>query len=128
MSRTRTELLYERKDELPVPIELYYRQGPGTVSVSGATKSGNTINTVGGSLVNHSVANPSDSVKLTNSQVYTRQVRHRQTGEILGTYSDAYAWTRRSITLARGGPNHTQYVVIHYPYDIEVYNPDNPKP
>lgn len=126
MSRTRTEFLYERKDEVPSPVELYYRAGPGSVTASGATLSGGNILTVGGTLVNHTVSNPSDGALMTSSQLYTKQVRHRQSGEILATYPDVYSWTRRSVTLVKSP--HRNYTVIHYPYDIELYNPDNPRP
>lgn len=162
MSRTHTQVTYNRLNHLPTPDELKYRQGPATVVSSQTTPAGVNIidsfveveNRTGLTVISQTVSNPSDGKLQIHSQLYTKQVRNRWTGEIIGTYDMVYEWTKRSITyLTRdtlivdgttyglnpavggiaGRPSDTsdgtgpvnRSSTIHFPFDVEIYDPNN---
>lgn len=164
MSRTHTQVIYNRLNHLPTPDELKYRQGKATVVAAQTTPPNvdivdslvEAVNTSGNATpIAHAVSNPSDGKLTRHDQLYTKQVRNRWTREIIGTYDRVYNWTKRSITyLTRetlvvdgvrydlnpdvgtlnGRPSDTsdgsgpvnRSKTIHFPFDVEVYDPDQP--
>lgn len=164
MSRTHTQVIYNRLNHLPTPDELKYRQGKATVTAPQTTPANadivdslvEAVNTTGNPTpISHTVSNPSDGKLVQHDQLYTKQVRNRWTREIIGTYDRVYNWTKRSITYLlretltvdgvrydlnpdvgtlNGRPSDTsdgtgpvnRSKTIHFPFDVEVYDPDQP--
>jgi len=131
VSKQHSEILHDRSQHEIRPEEIKFQLGPATVTANG-TSPGNgqrellTANRVGNTVIDHVIVSGSDGAITQEAQLYTKQVRSRADGKILGNYDNVYRWTRRSITLLRTVAGVRSLMVLTYPYDVEIYDPDNP--
>lgn len=111
--------------------------GVGSSADSSASKV-EVRNTAGIQIADVTLNNASDGTLIKHAELFTMQVRRKDTGEILSeplgdrVFTNVYNWTKRSITMLANDDNNENGVLnractLMYPYDIEVYEPNDPK-
>lgn len=119
------------------PVTSGVTSGTGSSADSSASKV-EARNTAGIQIAEVTLNNASDGTLIKHAELFTMQVRRKDTGEILSeplgdrVFTNVYNWTKRSITILANDTNAENGVLnractLTYPYDIEVYDANNPK-